>query len=232
MKGLYKIPGLVDLQRAYNALAEGRKIKPRTLVLYSLWSRFDPRLAEVLTNHFAKFWESTSPVEINFFLTKSCWPQVLPALLEFTEILVSQTAQRKKLRLFRIWKKTACFQVRRASLQQLYIGVEKFDGHRVQKISAHPLPQFEKWGFLATDAPLHQGAMTKKQMAIDRTARLEVLKKLMLQESKITVSLYLEQLRHSVSRRQAERDLKGMPGLKSKGFTRSKYYISKVHEGR
>jgi hypothetical protein len=120
MKGLKNFPSKNDFQGAYDRLQSGARLTSREFTRFALWSRLDPRLAEIVTQALARDWNYLSPVMLHHYTRKSPWPQALPALLEFSRILIQSSATKKDLGLFSLWQKTVIYRIPPARNQQFY----------------------------------------------------------------------------------------------------------------
>jgi hypothetical protein len=69
MKGLSAIPSEADLLDAYNFLqnpnAQTASLPEARLVLWFQWTRFDPRLGEILCIFLLNHWRSLDPLKLN-----------------------------------------------------------------------------------------------------------------------------------------------------------------------
>lgn len=225
MKGLIIIPIQSDLLEAYNELLANQAITNKKLALYSQWTRFDPRLAEIMTSYLSQNWLRFSAVELHKQILKQPWPQALSVLLDFAESKLRNTRSRKDFSFFSLWKKTVTYRIPPAHGEQYYIGVESFAGKRMQKMAGESLPEFTRRGYLAKDAPINKNIEYPK-IPRGPKERQKWIKETLKKQNKISVTQYLSSLNFTISRRQAERDLADS-GLQPKGFTRSRFYLKK-----
>src|SRR4030081_1425871 len=84
MKGLIHIPSLPDLKRAYDELQfKGEVQYENHFAIYSQWTRFDPRLAEIWVKAILSAWKRLNPVGLNRSLKDQPWPNAAGVLLQF-----------------------------------------------------------------------------------------------------------------------------------------------------
>ncbi|MGK5084516.1 hypothetical protein WDW37_14570 [Bdellovibrionota bacterium FG-1] len=231
MKGLIQIPSEQDLLGAYEKLQfQKAPIFSGELILWSQWSRFDPRLAEQLISYFKKEWKTLLPTDLNAHLLKTAWPAALGVLLshlqEFGEF------QKKDEALFSNWANCVMTDIPCAKHEQFFIGLRSLGGKLMREDAEQSIKPYNKWGYLGREVLINKASqnistLNSKKTWIPRRARLAVLDGLLENRSRITVREYREKLHHSVSLRQAEMDLKENPRLKPFGNTRARHYLVK-----
>jgi hypothetical protein len=219
MKGLEAIPSHTHLLAAYNQLLQQKRIDEESLALWSQWSRIDPRLAEILVHHLSQNWKNISPVSLQIHIHKQPWPSALAALLE----QCSELLQRDQRKHFETWKNCATFGTQKAPFELFFFGTRGFAGSQAFSDANYSLKTFLKWGYFCRDR-LSNKAQARPKTCLTPRARRELLTELLRRKGRITVNDYIEALGGSVSRRQAELDLKNYPRIRADGKTRNRTY--------
>ncbi|MGK5089170.1 hypothetical protein WDW86_16590 [Bdellovibrionota bacterium FG-2] len=229
MKGLVQIPSIEDLGVAYEKLqSRPFDISTGELVLWSQWSRFDPRLAEQLITYFAKNWRFLLPADLNAKLREQPWAAALGVLLfQLQELGNFEKSERT---LFSKWADCVMTHVACASGEQFFIGLRSFGGKLMREDAQGSLMFYSKWGYLGREVLINKAqqrvaATNSKKTWMPPRARLAALESLLYTRTRITVRDYREKLHNAVSMRQAELDLKGCPLLRSVGHTRARQYV-------
>jgi hypothetical protein len=225
MRGLEMIPSLGDLQDAYSRLQKqqrvGEAVSPHQLVLWSQWSRFDPRLAEMLVARLSASWASFNPIDVQEALRDAPWPAALGVLLEQVRIYgLSQRAERKR---YQSWLSCAMVSILPARGELFFIGQRAFAGKLALADAEFSLRSYRRWGYFGREVLLNKASAREPSTAIAPRVRRRVLLQILRRKSAITVSDYMTALRGAVSRRQAQIDLKNA-GLSACGETRSRTY--------
>ena len=86
---------------------------------------------------------------------------------------------------------------------------------------------YRKWGFLGIERPIIDLETKKTVGSYDVPYRRNLLKQLLSRNKKITLSIYLETLGHTISRQQALYDLKHFLPLQLKGKGHGAHWINK-----
>ena len=225
MIGLKQIPSQKDLLAAYNQIQSGSSVQPEPakLALWSQWTRFDPRLGELLVEWFARCWTKQDPIALNAALRTQPWPAAIGPILETAALI-----QTIELELFRNWLRVVMTTFLPAPNEQFFIGLNKVAGPRMIREAGAASKVFRRWGFLSSEVLLAKGSALGRRTLVSPLARLNVLNDLLAIKHEISVNDYLFALNGLVSRRQAERDLAGHPGLRARGFTRRRTYTLKA----
>lgn len=221
MKGLSKIPSKENLQQAYEKLNSNPTIKD--LALYSQWTRFDPRLGEILALVVSKSWKNILPTALNYEIMMQPWPQAFGVICEHAKILL-QNRDKEERKQFEYWQRIALTGVERADHQQFFIGLKSVAGKLMLQDAQGSLNVYKKWGYLSKDLMINKSASVPKTV-LSPDVRKQLLEQFMRDRESITVNEYMELLESNVSRKQAERDLRGFSKLKPKGFTRGRIYF-------
>lgn len=224
MQGLNSIPSNAELEKAYLDLRV--RIVPaareaKLLALYAQWTRFDPRLSEILIFYVTQYWKDISPVKLNEEIHHQPWPAALGVALEMArELTVSDP-------LFDRWKACALAGVQAASNEQFFIGLRAIGGRQMQLDARFSLKPYRRWGYLGREILLNKamsrGRLQKTLIPIE--LRRAAIKELMKERNRISVKDYKAYLGGMISDRQAERDLREAVFLRPIGRTRSRIYI-------
>lgn len=218
--GLARIPGLGDLEKAYASLLHAHPSAPTSddLALYSQWSRFDPRLAEILVEYIAKNWKRIPPVSLRESLLIQPWPSVAAVLFEFVGAKLKGSHTSK---LYAYWAKLITLDFKKAGGEQYFIGLRQLGGKAMLEDAAFPLQAYCRWGYLA-----RENLVSKSTSAsLSPQTRTEILKTLFAGERRVRTEQYWQAIGKCVSRRQAERDLRDHPNLRACGRTKGTYFV-------
>jgi hypothetical protein len=219
MKGLVELPSITNITKAYNNFYSNKKISETNIILYSEWSRFDPRLGEILVEYLKKNWSSLNPILLRDINTSSPWPQALAVILE--HVIHLEILQPK---LFKFFKALVLEGIEPIKYQAFTIGVFKPGGKEIKSSAINPHPFFEKWGFYEANPFFSKISDVKSTTLLDKDVRKSILKALLSRRKEVTVNDYLGACRHAIHRRQAERDLNNFFKLKKRGQTRNRIY--------
>ena len=226
MKGLKKIPSQRQLFQAYKTLqCLPDSVSIKKLVLWSQWTRLDPRLGEILIGYLSNFWRIHNPVEINQQLKRQIWPAVFGVLLEQVPFYCLQKLKNKEWdrKSFFYWAKCVMIDIPPADNELFFIGLYKAGGKFVQEECFYSIKPYRKWGYFSKELLLNKAKPVKKTL-ISLPQRKAVIDELLKSYKTITVQDYLEKMNFQVHRRQAQRDLKNHNQLQSYGHTKNKYY--------
>ncbi len=217
------IPQPTDLIKAYNQLQQSSNevLDLKDLMQYCEWSRFDPRLFEILAVYFFNSWKSISAVLLYYEVKKSSTPQTLAAILEHTKILLEKDSV-----LYSNWMATVLSEIQPVPFQSYFIGLKPFAAASVRRASLAPCIPFENWGF-AEDEILIHGIVNYPSGAFSKSARKNILEFLCKKKKKFQIQDYVFACRGSISIRQAQRDIKDFKLTRSVGNTKARVYISK-----
>jgi len=218
MKGLTDIPSFTQLSKAYRAL-ETQRPSISEIILFTQWSRLDPRLAELLIKKFVTSWRDYSPVDLNSEIKKMPWPAALGVLLSITEFYISSS----DLMLFRAWKNCTLASVIPAQGELYFFGTRTPGSTLVLKDVTMSLKPYSQWGYYGRD-PLGSKLEVSNRTRLEKKMRMKILKDLLKKRSHVSVKDYREALSQMVSTRVAELDLKSLPGLKAVGRTKGLVY--------
>ncbi len=227
MKGLEKIPATKNLADAYDTLlgdkvGTGSGIPELKIALWTQWSRFDPRLAEILVEFISRRWEAIPPLPLRKALLDSPWPSAFGVIFENT--LSAGLIPPGQRRVFRHWGAVVLSGVAPASNEQFFFGIRKVGGSEMMKDVVESSKSYLKWGYFGRELLLNKAAPSESRTELPATARERFLRELISGRNRITVNDYREALDHRVSRRQAELDLARSKDLIPVGNTRGRFY--------
>ncbi|MDE0119952.1 MAG: hypothetical protein OXM55_08110 [Bdellovibrionales bacterium] len=227
MKGLSKIPGEKSISKAYKALQfSSGSVYVKDLVLWSQWTRLDPRLGEIFVGHISKFWRTYNPVDINQKLKQQIWPAVFGVILEQVPFYYLQNKKTKywNKKLFLNWSKCVMTDILPAQNEQFFIGIYKAGGKLMKEECLYAIKPYRQWGYYSKDLLINKAQISKKTL-LSISQRNTIIDELLKLHKRIRVKDYLEKGNFQIHRRQAQRDLKNYKRLKPCGHTKGKYYI-------
>ncbi|USN48183.1 MAG: hypothetical protein H6626_03590 [Pseudobdellovibrionaceae bacterium] len=234
MKGLVNIPTPSDLEVAYSELQNsGGPLAAVRLVTLAEWTRFDPRLGELLISHVGDHWHDIDPMKLNQLIVGSTWPAVWGVLLSQTLLRnrINQSQKTFDKNRFAHWQKLVLAGVAPTNGRpQFFIGLLRPGSPLMAKYATRSTRAFENWGFIGQEVMINKFA-AHPQTVLDRKHRMRALSELLKNGSHITVDDYIHALDYKVSRRQAQRDIQSFPGIKSKGHTRNRVFWTPVPSG-
>lgn len=181
------------------------------VVIAAEWSRWDPRLMEILVNFSLDHWEKFSPQEIRRLQKKMKTPQALGVLSAF---LFSASPQNRELALFWHYVVADLEKVK----SQFYFRDLYQSGSLLASVAVkETLLEFADWGFLARERIFIE--KTGKRVGHwDQSARLHILRRLFGRRNQLTLSDYLNEVESGISRQQAMLDFKKLGAiLRGKG---------------
>jgi hypothetical protein len=217
--GLDRLPQLGDLSGAYDRLQfqSPSASDEQSLALYSQWTRFDARLAEIWIGYVSGAWKSLDPMKFHSQFVKQPWPSVAGVLLEFVKNAQKSKAERTH---FNSWKQLVLYGIDPAPWQLFFISGRGPGSASMREDAELSLGEFRKWGYLSRD----QLVRKKGQQTLAPEVREKILARICRHRGRITVQHYWDAIDHAVSRRQAERDLLRCIWLKPVGATRGREY--------
>lgn len=216
-----RIPSESDLHAAYEAL-QFSEPNLANFALWSQWSRFDARLAEIWIGAIVRHWKTIHPVPFREQILKQRCPQVVGVLLEFAKVKIAQHAEQKDdVSLFSAWTATVLQGLQPVPWQQFFVGLQPLASRSMLASARLTSEEYRRWGFLGSDSLLPKS--TRVQFSVD--VRKRIRGELVSRQGRLTVTEYLHAVRGSVSRRQAERDLLSDPHLRAVGSTRARFFV-------
>lgn len=234
MIGLVQIPTIKNLKLAYSRLqsvdaspSDGKSPIPSyKLILWSQWSRFDPRLAEQLVSYWRHHWRDHDPVQLNAEIRKSAWPAATGVLFEHVRLHSRFSASERKL--FSAWSKCALVSITPASGELFFIGLRAMTGRLMTTDAEFSLRSYTRWGYLGREVLVNKAlaaatsSTTTARTDIPASKRREILRELARHKRCVTVTDYIEAVGGAISRRQAQLDL-AKSGLHASGKTRNRF---------
>lgn len=213
------VPSTAALLESYNSLQGKELINEANLVKFAHWSRFDPRLGEILVSYLKDHWKKINPMELRRKNMDSKSPQSLVVVLEHVALIDIQDKE-----LFSIFLKFLSSGLKPAPYQSYFIGLYKLAGQQMKDQAGQPHPIFSKWGFYARDPMWSKNTFRLTPTQMDPMTRKRILRELLIRQRSITVNDYMTACHSAIHRRQAERDLKTFFKLKATGNTRGRRY--------
>src|ERR1039457_4826857 len=210
MKGLEYIPSEKDLEKAYEVLQSKKiLIDVQKLVLYIQWTRFDPRLGEIVIIYLKQNWKTINPSQLNGEILKANWPAALGVVCEHVRRILTSDERKQ----FDHWSIIALSDVPQTSGEQFFIGLFSPGGKLMGEQAEKSLKIYSRWGYLASQPMFNKVGLTNKTLA-SQEIRLAILKNMTRKYLRLTVADYLSELNYTVSRRQAQRDFRTIKTLK------------------
>jgi hypothetical protein len=218
------IPSQKDLLVAYNKLQANPAtvVSTEKLMEWILWSRFDPRLGEIVVHYLKTAWQKHNPLELNVLAQQGPWPAVLPVILAQTEIAIDTNSEKK---LFRHFQALTNFDIKPTSYQSYFIGIHATGGEKLFQTANRPHPIYKRWGFYEVDLMVQLKGKSKTTWK--KKARENLIADLFKKQKTITVADLVSACGGALHRRQAERDLAECRWIKKIGNTRNRHYVKR-----
>lgn len=221
----------MHLQRLYYELGKigarsvGRKIKwPYSIeqveVLLTLaadWTRFDPRLMEVLVQFGLRDWRAWKPQTIRESFCKMETPQTWGVVAGFIK-----TAAPNDTELHHFWNYVVCG-LQPVADQYYFFELYSIGGDFAGRVTRESLRQYRDWGFFGNERIIINPQTKAEVGDWGQTERVNILKRLFKKEPRLKVSDYLREIGYTVSRQQAVQDLK-KSGAHSSGRGRGGFW--------
>lgn len=221
-----------ELARLYHELAavgarvEGRRYPWRhgapspeeLVVLAAQASRYEPRLLWVVVELLARAYERLNPLALRRAAARSRWPATLAVALEFAR----QAAPSAELD---DYARFVTARILPANGERFFLGTRAFGGVLAQRDAEESLAQYKRWGYLAREAPVAKELESAARGTLEANERRNLLRRLVERRGSVNLGEYLDALRGTVSRRQAQRDLRDAPFLTKRGNTRGAHYV-------
>lgn len=228
MKGLLQIPSLEDLARAYDGL-RGDQLTLSELALWSQWSRFDPRLAEILVSYLARNWKKLDLFALRTELLAQPWPSAFGVLVE--NAVASRLVQTTEVGVFRAWAATLLSGVSPACDELFFFGTRKLGSAAMVRDAAESSITYRRWGYLGRDLLVNKANPSAFKSIgstlLPASVRERLRHELARSRARFTIHDYQTTLDFRVSRRQAELDLARDPEILAVGRTRARFYRRK-----
>jgi hypothetical protein len=223
-----------ELARLYHELAgvgarvEGRRYPWRhgsptgeeLVVLAAQAARHEPRLLWVVVELLARSYERFNPLELRRAALRARWPAAVAVALEFAR----QVAPSAELDDYARFVTAA---IAPARGERFFAGTRAFGGALARRDAEESLAEYKRWGYLAREAPFAKELGSPARGTLERTERRNLLRRLAERRGSVSLAEYQEALRGTVSRRQAQRDLRDASFLVKRGNTRGARYALK-----
>jgi hypothetical protein len=219
MLGLHKKPTPHSLLKAYNQLQSSKQISEDECILYAQWSRFDPRLGEILVQYLTQNWQQLNPMVLRQKNQNAPCPQALAVIFEHVKHNKLQEAQ-----IFHHFFHLCVDGIKPAPYQSYTIGLFQPGGMQLFLRALRPHPFYSKWGFYESTPLYTKWAQVPQRTFLDRATRKRILREILKTKKQIKASDYIEACHYAIHPRQAERDLRSFFKLKIIGQTRSRLY--------
>ena len=182
------------------------------------WSRWDPRLLEILVQYGIEHWRDLNPQQLREKLRTMEMPQTLGVIASFI-----QTAKSEESELLFFWNYVVQG-IEPAPSQFYFCNLHQPGSPRAERTARESLSEFKQWGFLGLERVITDSKTKKSVGTLPVDSRLNLLRRLFKQKTSIQISDYLEALKNSISRQQALLDLKALPA-KQHGKGRSAHWM-------
>jgi len=227
MQGLEMIPGITELEQAYDELQSARNALPAArLVELSQWSRLDARLAEQVVTHLVRFWKNLHIGELRSALRPAVWPAALGVLLAHARLHPELERADRRAFAGMIEAVMAGFPVGDGGT--FFIGTRAFAGQQQQQDAELSSKPYSAWGYLGRDLLLNKASRSRRTVhsAEQRRRVLDGLVERCESEGRpLTTREYRVALGERISPRLAELDLRAHPRLVPRGQTRSRFFF-------
>lgn len=220
MKIQLQIPTQNNLIVAYNLLQKCTSIDISHLVLFSCWSRFDPRLGQLVIEHLRTYWRELNPLHVNLKLKESPMPMCWGVMVD--HMLLLQPASDRQI--IKNWRDCCLSGIKKGPSENFFIGLHAFGGKAQKDEALQSISLYKKWGYLSRDPmiPLQRKQCKFKNTLMSKSQRLQKLKGLLKTNKTFNIHDYITFLEGKVSLRTAEMDLKEL--AHRHGNTRSALY--------
>lgn len=202
------------------AWRHGAPAPEELVVLAAQASRYDPRLLWVVVELLARGYERFNPLTLRRAAERSRWPATLAVALEFAR----QAAPSAELD---DYARFVSARILPARGERFFMGTRSFGGAMARRDAEESLAEYKRWGYLAREAPIAKELESPARGTLEPNERRNLLRRLAERRGSVSLSEYLDALRGTVSRRQAQRDLQDAPFLVREGRTRGARYALK-----
>ncbi|MBI4124671.1 MAG: hypothetical protein HY609_07020 [Deltaproteobacteria bacterium] len=188
------------------------------LTLAADWSRFDPRLLEILVQYGGRAWETLQPQKLRQNLAAMESPQALGVIAAFIQT-ADPLARERNL----FWDYVVKG-LRPVEAQFYFRDLYPLGSRLAQRAARESLAEFKRWGFLGLSRIVIDPATRQAAGTWDQESRHNILKRLFREKGTLQISDYLKEIEQTLSRQQALLDLKSLKA-KQKGKGRSAHWI-------
>lgn len=187
--------------------------KEELIALACDMSRFDPRLFEILVDHFVRCWREVNPAALRRYYGGMRTPQTVAVIMEFfVEEARTDEASYFAQYLFAGLKPV--------SPQFFFHDLYSPGGKLAQRAAEEGIFEFKKWGFFAGERPTVNLAEKSLSGSFDLASRRNILKRILMEKKEIALKDYLDALNYSISRQQALLDIRSSGLARCKGAGR------------
>ncbi|MDO8643450.1 MAG: hypothetical protein Q7S00_00595 [bacterium] len=189
--------------------------------LGSDWSRWDPRLLQILVDFGSQKWSELKPQLLRHLSVSMLTPQTLGVVVSFIK---SSDPKNEESILF--WNYVTAG-LKPVATQFYFRELYLPGSDLAERAAQESLEEFKQWGFLARERVIIDAATRQTVGNWDQASRLNILRRLFKNRGEIQISDYLEEIQESISRQQALLDLKALPA-DQKGKGRSASWVLKA----
>lgn len=206
----------------FHPWAQGDLNHLELVLLAARWSRYDPRLLEVLIDYAKREWSNWNPYNLRKILLNNPDPQTFLVVLNFIK---TDAPQDLELAHYCDYVSDGFAVI---SSQLYFYGLADLGSRLMFKSAEEPVQEFLDWGFLSRMRPVvHEDGKRREIGHWSLSARKNRLDHIVREQKRVTISGYLKALDHCISRPQALLDLKAHPHLKKRGAGRGAFWVMK-----
>ena len=191
--------------------------KEELIAVAADWSRYDPRLLQILVQWGLESWTTWHPVLIRSVMKRMTTPQTVGVVAGF---MTTANPLDRELELFLNY---LIADLKPVSPQFYFFDLYLPGSRLAERAAKESLEEFKQWGFLSRERVLIDAKTKRGVGSWDPESRRHILKRLFQRRRQIQISDYLEELQYSISRQQALLDLKNLPA-KPHGEGRSAFW--------
>ncbi|MDO8494416.1 MAG: hypothetical protein Q7S68_03675 [Deltaproteobacteria bacterium] len=192
--------------------------KEELFCLAADWSRWDPRLLEILVQYAHDRWEDLLPQKLRRIMKKMRTPETVAVITSFVQ---SRSSEAEELMAFWNYVTNGLQPVEpQFYFFDLYTPGSSF----AEQTAKESLLEFKEWGFLGKQRIVIDTKTRETAGTWDQAARQNILKRLFIKEGQLQISDYLEEINYSISRQQALLDLKALKAI-PKGEGRGSFWL-------
>lgn len=222
-------PSQKQLENAYSHLLGAQSVLETQWVMYSRYSRYDPRLAEIWIKRMAKEWKKLSPLMLQEKNIKEFSPATLGVLLEQLYMYLVDLQSKK---IFYKWKELVMCDVKPSQGENFLIGIYPFASKAMLEQAEAPHISFKKWGFSGADILVNKYLkvqQTKQKTGLSKKVRKTMLDRFIAAQKKaghfkFKLNDYVQFCGGHISTRVAQLDLLSAKHIRRHGRTKSRYY--------
>lgn len=190
------------------------------MVLAAQASRYDPRMLWVVVELLARGYERFNPLALRRAAELARWPATLAVALEFAR----QAAPCAELD---DYARFVTARILPACGERFFPATWAPGTAMARRSEDESLAEYKRWGYLAREIPISKELASPACGTMERSERRNLLRRLAERRGSVNLAEYVEALHGTVSRRQAQRDLRDAPFLVKRGNTRGASYALK-----